>query len=48
MAMSRMALEGANTAAIAASPPWYFGRPGVSNDRDITRFKPGLPEKVPF
>ena len=38
----------ANTAAIAASPPWYFGRPGTSNDRDIARFVNGLPEKVPI
>jgi prepilin-type processing-associated H-X9-DG protein len=37
-----------NTAAVAASPPWLFGRPGVPNDRDITRFINGLPVKVPF
>jgi prepilin-type N-terminal cleavage/methylation domain-containing protein/prepilin-type processing-associated H-X9-DG protein len=37
-----------NTASIAATGPWYFGRPGVANDRDISRFHQGLPEKVPF
>jgi len=38
----------ANTAAIAASPPWYFGRPASPNDRDMARFINGLPEIVPI
>jgi len=37
-----------NTDAVGASPPWLFGRPGVPNDRDISRFHQGLPERVPF
>ena len=38
-----------NTAAVSASPPWLFGRPGVMNtDRDLSRFHQGLPTKVPF
>jgi prepilin-type N-terminal cleavage/methylation domain-containing protein/prepilin-type processing-associated H-X9-DG protein len=37
-----------NTASIANSAPWIFGRPGAPKDRDLARFIRGLPEKVPF
>jgi prepilin-type processing-associated H-X9-DG protein len=37
-----------NTADIAASPPWLFGRPGAANDRDIAKFVTGLPVQVPI
>jgi prepilin-type N-terminal cleavage/methylation domain-containing protein/prepilin-type processing-associated H-X9-DG protein len=38
----------ANTAAISAQPPWLFGKPTSTDDRDLSRFQQGLPEKVPF
>jgi prepilin-type N-terminal cleavage/methylation domain-containing protein/prepilin-type processing-associated H-X9-DG protein len=37
-----------NTATIASQPPWLFGKPTQANDRDLTRFQQGLPEKVPL
>ena len=39
-----------NTASVSANSQgqWLFGRPGVPNDKDISRFHQGLPEKVPF
>jgi prepilin-type N-terminal cleavage/methylation domain-containing protein/prepilin-type processing-associated H-X9-DG protein len=37
-----------NTATIAASPPWLFGKPASAGDRDLSRFQQGLPDHVPF
>jgi prepilin-type N-terminal cleavage/methylation domain-containing protein/prepilin-type processing-associated H-X9-DG protein len=37
-----------NTTAISKQPPWLFGKPTSANDRDLSRFQQGLPEKVPF
>ena len=37
-----------NTTSIASQPPWLFGKPTSPNDRDLSRFQQGLPEKVPF
>jgi prepilin-type N-terminal cleavage/methylation domain-containing protein/prepilin-type processing-associated H-X9-DG protein len=37
-----------NTAAIGLQPPWLFGKQTGANDRDLSRFQQGLPEKVPF
>jgi prepilin-type N-terminal cleavage/methylation domain-containing protein/prepilin-type processing-associated H-X9-DG protein len=37
-----------STAAIGAQPPWLFGKPTKSGDRDLSRFQEGLPQTVPF
>jgi prepilin-type N-terminal cleavage/methylation domain-containing protein/prepilin-type processing-associated H-X9-DG protein len=37
-----------NTESIGKSNPWLFGKPAVTDDRDLVRFQRGLPDHVPF
>jgi len=37
-----------NTLSIGRQQPWLFGKPGVNNDRDLSKFHQALPEKVPM